>query len=96
MSLHICVQWHEANNGTQRLPGIATATEIHYFVKSHVANKDAFDDIIEGKGELGTAVKEVEEKLGMTLEVAAKWDAVLLLDEADVFLEKRERAAARD
>lgn len=41
-------------------------------------------------------MKEVEEKLGMTLEVAAKWDAVLLLDEADVFLEKRERAAARD
>ena len=31
----------------------------------------------------------MEESLSMILEVAAKWDAVLLIDECDVFLEKR-------
>ncbi|KAI1498632.1 putative AAA family ATPase [Biscogniauxia marginata] len=95
------------------------------FIESHVANKGAFDDIIEGKGqgiimllegppgvgktltaeavadkvqqplyvvsagELGTSANEIERKLTMVLEVAAKWGAVLLLDESDVFLEKR-------
>ncbi|KAI2465774.1 putative AAA family ATPase [Annulohypoxylon bovei var. microspora] len=95
------------------------------FVESHVANKEAFDDIIEGKGqgiimllegppgvgktltaeavadkvrqplyaisagELGATAGEVEKSLTLVLEVAAKWGAVLLLDEGDVFLEKR-------
>lgn len=40
-------------------------------------------------GELGTTVSELEEKLRNILEVAYHWDAVVLLDEADIFLEKR-------
>ncbi|KAH9899116.1 putative AAA family ATPase [Xylariomycetidae sp. FL2044] len=95
------------------------------FVESHVENKEAFDDVIEGKGqgiimllegppgvgktltaeavadklrrplytmsagELGRNAEAVEDNLEMILEVAAKWDAVLLLDESDVFLERR-------
>ncbi|KAI0161882.1 P-loop containing nucleoside triphosphate hydrolase protein [Hypoxylon sp. FL1284] len=95
------------------------------FVESHVANKEAFDDIIEGKGqgiiillegppgvgktltaeavadnvkqplyaisagELGSTAEGVESKLTMVLDVAAKWGAVVLLDESDVFLERR-------
>ncbi|KAB2575726.1 putative 26S protease regulatory subunit-like protein [Lasiodiplodia theobromae] len=39
--------------------------------------------------ELGRSAAELESCLTMILEVAVKWDAVVLLDEADVFLEKR-------
>lgn len=40
-------------------------------------------------GELGTNPEVLEEKLTTILELAAMWRAVLLLDEADIFLEKR-------
>ena len=40
-------------------------------------------------GELGTDAWRIEEKLEDVLEKCAKWKAILLLDEADVFLEKR-------
>ena len=41
-------------------------------------------------GELGTDPAKLEVKLQQILDVAHSWGAVLLLDEADVFLEKRE------
>ncbi|KAJ2905296.1 P-loop containing nucleoside triphosphate hydrolase protein [Zalerion maritima] len=95
------------------------------FAQSQVQNKNAFDDVIQGKGkgiimllsggpgigktltaesvaeamrvplysmgsgDIGTASWEVENKLTQTLELVAKWNAVLLLDECDVFLEER-------
>lgn len=40
-------------------------------------------------GELGTTPKEVEGRLLNVLELAQMWDAVLLLDEAEVFLQQR-------
>lgn len=40
-------------------------------------------------GELGTDAFEVEQNLQKVLEISTKWDAVLLLDECDVFLEQR-------
>ena len=40
-------------------------------------------------GDLGTAPKEIESSLTRTLSMTTKWKAVLLLDEADVFLESR-------
>lgn len=42
-----------------------------------------------GSGDMGTSIWEVENKLQRTLELVAKWNAILLLDECDVFLEKR-------
>jgi hypothetical protein len=42
-----------------------------------------------GIGELGTEVKSLETSLVRILETAAVWNAVLLLDEADIFLEER-------
>ncbi|OTA85078.1 hypothetical protein M434DRAFT_41783, partial [Hypoxylon sp. CO27-5] len=42
-----------------------------------------------GAGELGATPESVEDNLHMILEVAAKWDAVLLLDECDVLLAER-------
>lgn len=39
--------------------------------------------------ELGRSADALEKRLTMILEVAVKWDAVVLLDESDVFLEKR-------
>jgi len=40
-------------------------------------------------GELGTSTIDLEEKLREILEIASVWDAVVLIDEADIFLEKR-------
>ncbi|KAF4950122.1 hypothetical protein FGADI_8391 [Fusarium gaditjirri] len=39
--------------------------------------------------ELGDIAQEVEQKLGCALELSTRWGAVLLLDECDVFLERR-------
>ncbi|KAL8668776.1 MAG: hypothetical protein Q9168_006612 [Polycauliona sp. 1 TL-2023] len=93
--------------------------------ESQVANKDSFDDVIQGKGrgmimllsgppgvgktltaesvaenmraplymmsagDLGLDSHNVESSLSNVLEMSTKWNAVLLLDEADVFLEQR-------
>lgn len=43
-------------------------------------------------GELGSDARDVEANLGSILENAARWNAVLLLDEADIFLERRTTA----
>ncbi|KAJ9091271.1 hypothetical protein QFC19_009181 [Naganishia cerealis] len=43
-------------------------------------------------GELGTTIVNLERKLQDTLELATSWKAVLLIDEADIFLEKRSTA----
>lgn len=40
-------------------------------------------------GNLGTNPEDLEKKLREVLDVAQVWDAVILLDEADIFLEKR-------
>lgn len=40
-------------------------------------------------GELGTNPRELELELNKILDIAHSWGAILLLDEADVFLEKR-------
>lgn len=40
-------------------------------------------------GQLGTTAENVEERLVRTLELAQMWGAVLLLDEAEVFLQQR-------
>jgi hypothetical protein len=41
-------------------------------------------------GELGTCMDVVEEKLDMVLEMTRQWGCVLLIDEADVFLQERD------
>lgn len=40
-------------------------------------------------GDLGTTATEVERALEMNFSLANKWDCILLLDEADVFLAER-------
>jgi hypothetical protein len=40
-------------------------------------------------GELGLTPMTMEDNLRTILDLAYKWDAILLLDEADVFLEER-------
>lgn len=40
-------------------------------------------------GELGTTTEKLEQQLSTILEIANSWDAVILIDEADIFLEKR-------
>ena len=40
-------------------------------------------------GDLGSRASDIESSLGTVLEMNTKWNAVLLLDEADVFLEAR-------
>lgn len=41
-------------------------------------------------GDLGTDPARLESKLSTIFELATKWDAILLLDEADVFLQDRD------
>lgn len=41
-------------------------------------------------GELGTTADVLESKLATILEMTEKWNSVILIDEADIFLEKRE------
>lgn len=43
-------------------------------------------------GDIGTEIKDVEQYLEMILSIGKRWDCVLLLDEADVFLEERSLA----
>lgn len=95
------------------------------FAQSQARCKNAFDDVISGKGkgivmllsggpgigktltaesvaeemrvplyamsagDLGSSAYEVEQNLGKILALVASWNAVLLLDECDVFLEER-------
>lgn len=42
-----------------------------------------------GCGELGSNVEKLEHKLAEILEIANAWNAIILLDEADIFMEKR-------
>lgn len=42
-----------------------------------------------GVGELGTTPEQLEKSLSTVLETASTWEAILLLDEADIFLEQR-------
>lgn len=44
---------------------------------------------IVGVGELGTTTAELEDKLRLILDTAAAWNAVLLIDECDIFMEER-------
>lgn len=41
------------------------------------------------KGDLGTTAKEVEDALEETFTLSSRWNSVLLIDEADVFLAER-------
>lgn len=41
-------------------------------------------------GELGTDPQQLEKNLRMILDMATNWNSVILLDEADIFLEKRD------
>ncbi len=41
-------------------------------------------------GELGTDPEKVDKQLTLVLDLAHRWSAILLLDEADVFLQERD------
>lgn len=46
-------------------------------------------------GELGETAAEVEDSLELVLELTSNWNAILLLDECDMFLEARTTADIR-
>jgi hypothetical protein len=43
-----------------------------------------------GSHDLGTSAESVEKSLLSSLELAESWNAIVLIDEADVFLERRD------
>lgn len=47
-------------------------------------------------GELGTNVETLDSNLRNILEIASSWNAVLLIDEVDIFIEKRDLNIARN
>ncbi len=65
----------------------------HGVVSSYSSNKHAFSFTeplyIVGAGELGTNASKVDGSLTGILKISATWGAVVLIDEADVFLEER-------
>ncbi len=44
-----------------------------------------------GAGDLGTTASELDRALNKIFRIATAWKAVVLIDEADVFLEERAR-----
>jgi len=54
-----------------------------------VADKGRFPLYMLSAGELGTSPRLIERNLNNALECCSLWGAILLLDEADVFLESR-------
>ncbi|KAH8899101.1 hypothetical protein GQ53DRAFT_878458 [Thozetella sp. PMI_491] len=56
--------------------------------ESRTGHQEQFD-IVKGRGDLGTTAKEVERSLETNFALANRWDCILLLDEADVFLAER-------
>jgi hypothetical protein len=46
-----------------------------------------------GMGELGTTPAELEKGLKNVLQMCARWDALVLLDEADIFVERRSESS---
>lgn len=59
------------------------------FTAEAVAEKSRVPLYSMSAGDLGTAPSEVEKALGRALELCRMWNAMLLLDEADVFLGER-------
>merc|ERR1712054_363710 len=47
-------------------------------------------------GELGSSVESMEARLKFVLELTRIWDAVLLIDECDIFLERRDSDVRRN
>ncbi|KAI1414769.1 P-loop containing nucleoside triphosphate hydrolase protein [Hypoxylon sp. FL1857] len=63
------------------------------FTAEAVADKSRVALYAVSAGDLGTKPNEVEKALGRALELCSMWDAILLLDEADVFLGARTSAS---
>ena len=118
------IKWNESAFDSLVLPADHKEL-ILALTESQVANKETFDDVIQGKGkgmimllsgppgvgktltaesvaenmhaplymmsagDLGLESSGVESSLSNVLEMSTKWNAVLLLDEADVFLKQR-------
>ncbi|UKZ45950.1 hypothetical protein TrVGV298_000145 [Trichoderma virens] len=61
----------------------------HFRDKKSSSRQQQQFDIVKGKGDLGTTAAEVEKALETNFALANRWDCVLLLDEADVFLAER-------
>ncbi|KAK7985705.1 hypothetical protein PG988_003327 [Apiospora saccharicola] len=63
----------------------------HFKNRKHMKDESNKTDIVRGKGDLGTTAKEVEEALETNFALAHRWNCILLIDEADVFLAERTR-----
>ena len=57
-----------------------------YFLSDKDVKKPLY---VVGSGDLGTTARELDMELTRIFSAATKWGAVVLIDEADVFLEKR-------
>lgn len=60
------------------------------FTDNVLSGKDVKKPLyVVGSGDLGTTARELDMELTRIFSAATKWGAVVLIDEADVFLEKR-------
>ncbi|KAI9748613.1 MAG: hypothetical protein M4579_007174 [Chaenotheca gracillima] len=92
------ISWSPASFAQLALPS-AQKDILLALAKARICSspQNVFEDIVKGKGrglnisagELGPDATQLEDRLSPIFELAKRWNAVLLLDEADVFLEKR-------
>ncbi|KAF5591404.1 TOB3 (member of AAA-ATPase family) [Fusarium pseudoanthophilum] len=63
----------------------------HFLDKASAAYDETDEvDIVRGKGDLGSTADVVESRLEKNFALASRWGCILLIDEADVFLEARQ------
>lgn len=67
----------------------------HYFFTGKTLTAEAVAELLKKPlyvvtaGDLGTTAPELEKSLGGVLDLCSTWDALVLIDEADIFLEAR-------
>lgn len=66
-----------------------TLLQLTFFVCSGTPYQQRTRRLTKGSGDLGTNAKELEDALEWHFYLANKWNCILLLDEADVFLSAR-------
>ncbi|KAM0552669.1 hypothetical protein ACHAPJ_007766 [Fusarium lateritium] len=62
----------------------------HFLDKASAHDETDEVDIVRGKGDLGSTADVVESRLETNFALASRWGCILLIDEADVFLEARQ------
>ena len=85
----ICAQAGEGGGHTGDVPASILIPACVDAVRGHASPLTGKPVYVVGAGDLGTDAEELDEALTEIFQVASTWGAIVLIDEADVFLEER-------